>query len=219
MKKENIVLFKGTKDGIIVLLDNTVSFDIIKEQLEQKISDAKDFFGGIKSNIFLDGRELNDGEEKELVSIISNKMNVNVECIKKLNKEKRLKDKDSLIFENGFGEINTKFHKGTLRSGQKVIYDGSVVILGDVNPGSEITATGNIIVLGALKGIVHAGCQGGKAFVTALKMNPVQLRIGDIIGRAADKKDKKTEAIAELAYIDDNMIYIEPIDGKGLSNL
>ncbi|OGO82264.1 MAG: septum site-determining protein MinC [Clostridiales bacterium GWD2_32_19] len=219
MKKENSVLFKGTKDGIIVLLDNTVSFDIIKEQLEKKISDAKDFFGGVKSSIFLDGRELSNSEEKELIAIISSKINLNIEYIKKLNKEEKIKNNNLLNFENGFGEINTKFHKGTLRSGQKVVYDGSIVILGDVNPGSEVTATGNIIILGALKGIVHAGCKGDKAFVAALKMNPVQLRIGDIIGRAADKKDKKTEVVAELAYIDEDTIYIEPIDGKVLNNL
>ncbi|HBY19953.1 MAG: septum site-determining protein MinC [Clostridiales bacterium GWE2_32_10] len=219
MKMENSVLFKGSKEGIIVLLDKDVEFGIIKEQLEQKITDAKKFFGEVKSNILLDGRELTEDEEKQVVDIISNKINIDASYIKKINKKEKSQNKNLLNFENGFGEINTKFHKGTLRSGQKVTYNGSVVVLGDVNPGSEITATGNIIVLGALKGIVHAGCKGEKAYVAALKMNAVQLRIADIIGRAPDNSYKKAETNAELAYIHEDMIYIEPIDAKLLNNL
>ena len=62
----------------------------------------------------------------------------------------------------------TKFHRGSLRNGQKIEFDGSVVVVGDVNPGAEIKATGNIIVLGQLKGMAHAGCKGmTDAFVTA----------------------------------------------------
>ncbi len=217
--KDNSVLFKGVKDGIIILLDKEVEFHIIKEQLNKKILDAQKFFGGAKCSIFLDGRELSDEEEKELTNIITNKINLDVENIKRLEKVENGKEvQKEVIFENGFGENNTKFYKGTLRSGQKIEYNGSIVILGDVNPGSEVVATGNIIVLGTLKGIVHAGCGGKNAFVAALKMIPVQLRIADIIGRAPDKNDRKIET-AELAYIDDNTIYIEPIDAKLLVNL
>ena len=89
----------------------------------------------------------------------------------------------------------TKFHRGSLRNGQKIEFDGSVVVVGDVNPGAEIKATGNIIILGQLKGMAHAGCKGmTDAFVTAVYMAPVQLRIADIITRFPGRKQTRPEA-------------------------
>ncbi|MEX2355999.1 MAG: septum site-determining protein MinC [Thermaerobacterales bacterium] len=75
----------------------------------------------------------------------------------------------------------------TIRSGQRVAYQGSVVILGDVNPGAEIIATGDIVVVGALRGLAHAGARGHTgAVVAALDLRPVQLRIGSFLGRGPE---------------------------------
>jgi len=78
------------------------------------------------------------------------------------------------------GNVNdTKYFRGTLRSGQRVYHHGSIVIMGDTNPGSEIVADGHIIVMGTLKGMAHAGAKGNKnCFVSALVFLPTQLRIG-----------------------------------------
>lgn len=68
----------------------------------------------------------------------------------------------------------------TLRSGQKVIFAGNVVVMGDVNPGAEIEAEGDVVVLGTLRGLAHAGCSGkSDASVMALVMQPTQLRVGE----------------------------------------
>ena len=76
-------------------------------------------------------------------------------------------------------EGKTHFYRGTLRSGAKIESDGSVVVIGDVNPSSIIRARGNVIVLGRLNGTVYAGLNGDdKAFVTAIYFNPIQLTIG-----------------------------------------
>ena len=73
-----------------------------------------------------------------------------------------------------------KFYKGTLRSGQVLEAGSSIIILGDVNPGATVVSKGNVVVLGTLKGTIHAGAAGNEgAFVAALNMNPMQIRIAD----------------------------------------
>lgn len=104
----------------------------------------------------------------------------------------------------------TKFYRGTVRSGQLVNFDGNLVVVGDVNPGGEIIATGNVVIMGSLRGIVHAGANGNKeAIVVALNLQPTQLRIADVITRAPDEKDTGGQFTPELAYIKDDIVYIE----------
>ncbi len=77
-------------------------------------------------------------------------------------------------------EEPTLYLRRNLRSGQKVMFAGTVVLMGDVNPGAEIEAEGDIIVLGNLRGTIHAGCTGNsEATVVAIGMRPTQLRIND----------------------------------------
>lgn len=90
-------------------------------------------------------------------------------------------DQDYLFDEN------TILIQRTLRSGQSIRYNGNVVILGDVNPGAEVTAAGNVIVMGVLRGVVHAGAGGDEnAVVMAFKLQPTQLRIANHITRPPD---------------------------------
>ena len=105
------------------------------------------------------------------------------------------------------------FYKGNLRSGMSLEYDGTIVILGDVNPGAQVKATGNIIVLGALKGVAHAGSSGEpEAYVFALNMNPVQLRIGDLITRFPDGERSKSLKNPEYAYAEDGVVYVSAFE-------
>ena len=122
------------------------------------------------------------------------------------------KIKDIIEKEFSITEHTAKFHKGNLRNGMIMEYDGSLVILGDVNAGAEVKATGNILILGALKGIAHAGCNGNTdAFVFALSLIPVQLRIGNIITRFPDG-DSKVNRKPEYAYVEDGKIYVSPFE-------
>ena len=110
----------------------------------------------------------------------------------------------------GIEEGITKFYRGTVRSGQLISYDGNIVILGDVNPGAEVQASGNIIVLGWLRGTVHAGMYGNdKAFVASLNLQPVQLRIANIITRPPDEQKYESPSVPEIAFVKDDMIFIE----------
>lgn len=85
------------------------------------------------------------------------------------------------------GKLPTLYLKKTIRSGQSITTDGNLFIIGDVNPGAEIIAKGDITVWGILGGIAHAGSEGNsQARIRALKMNAIQLRIADIFARRPD---------------------------------
>ncbi len=98
----------------------------------------------------------------------------------------------------------------TVRSGQKVEHSGTIVIVGDVNAGSEVIAGGDVLVWGRLRGVVHAGAGGDdNAIVGALFLAPTQLRIGNLIARAPDEK-RSRQAPAEVARIRGGQIIVEP---------
>lgn len=101
----------------------------------------------------------------------------------------------------------------TLRSGQKIETEHSLVIFGDVNSGAEIIAGGDIIVIGTLRGVAHAGAYdetGGGRVIFALKLQPTQLRIGMVISQGASE----TQNVPELARVEDNLIVVEPYQSK-----
>ena len=97
----------------------------------------------------------------------------------------------------------TKFHKGSLRSGQKIEFEGSIVIIGDVNAGAEVIAGENIVVLGNLRGLAHAGAKGNKdAVIEASEIDAVQIRIADKI-KEIEKNENEIKQIRTSAYIND----------------
>lgn len=98
----------------------------------------------------------------------------------------------------------------TLRSGQSVQYPGHVVIIGDVNPGAEVIAEGDIVVWGHLRGIVHAGAAGDETrCICALAFSPTQLRIGSRIARAPDQRRARKKPGPERAYVSGDQIVVE----------
>ncbi|MEM7332339.1 MAG: septum site-determining protein MinC [Chloroflexota bacterium] len=106
--------------------------------------------------------------------------------------------------------------KETIRSGKSIYADGSIVIIGDVNPGAELIAGGDVIVWGRLRGLVHAGAKGDQAaIICALVLNPTQLRIADKIAIAPD--EKQTAVIPEQATITKGQIVAEPWQPKSIS--
>lgn len=112
-------------------------------------------------------------------------------------------------------KLPTLYIQRTLRSGQSLTADGNIVIIGDVNPGSEIKAVGDITVWGILGGIAHAGLEGNKyARIRALKMNAIQIRIADVFARRPDSANipyiQKTETyVPEEASVEGNHIIIQ----------
>ncbi len=101
------------------------------------------------------------------------------------------------------------FLKETLRSGRSVYHEGPIIIIGDVNPGAEIIAGGDVIVWGRLRGLVHAGAMGDEtSIICALELNPTQLRIADQIAIPPEETGQKP--VPEQAFIRSNQIVAEP---------
>jgi len=206
MNLENYVIFKGTKDGVTVLFQDDAPFDVLCEQLEKKVQEAGKFFDNVKTSLAFKGRTFSDEEEQQLLHIITDHTTMEITFLKTENNE--LSQLTNLMEKEMAPHNLTKFHKGSLRNGQRIDFDGSVVVIGDVNPGAEIKATGNIIILGQLKGMAHAGCQGmTDAFVSAVYMAPVQLRIGDIITRFPDE-NKRGPKSPEYAFVQEGQIFV-----------
>ena len=253
---KNIVMFKGKRDGISVILDAQATFEDLKTVLVDKVGEASRFFGDSSSAITFSGRVLSEKEEDELLEIIASHSNLVITFI--MNEHQRQavlsksdnvtstpsnntiqediqnKIKESLSSMVALGDISsfqsspdglvdpknsfditehtTKFQQGSLRSGQIIRYRGSVVVLGDVNPGAEILAEGNVIVLGSLKGLVHAGCMGNdKCFICALSLTPSQLRIADKITYMPAENKNAWGDSPKYAFISDGQIYIAPL--------
>ena len=101
-------------------------------------------------------------------------------------------------FDQEIATSETKFHRGSLRSGQKLETEGSIVIIGDVNSGAEVIASDNIVVLGNLRGLAHAGAKGNKkALIAAGLLDTVQIRISNIVKEI----DRDEEPLHKQAYV------------------
>jgi len=215
------VIIKSNKYGLIVILDEKLPFADIKQEVAKKFSASAKFFGNVQMAVCFQGRELSPEEEMELAETISG--NCQIQIVTILDKDRDMEARMQQELESreaGQGDLmnlkDGQFHKGTLRSGQVVEFETSVIVLGDVNPGARVVSKGNVVVLGTLKGNVFAGATGNEsAFVAALVMDPIQIRIGDVIARCADesiiRKKKKIDETPKIAHVEDGSIYIEPI--------
>lgn len=197
------VTFKGTVNGLTIVMKDIKSFDDILADIEKKIVSSGDFFKGASLKVKYCGKKLNNEQQIKILKLLLEKGGVVVNSFG----EETCSNHDLNTHKNDEG--NTRFYRCTVRSGQVVSYNGSIVIIGDVNPGGQVVASGNVIVTGSLRGIVHAGSYGNKdACVVAYKLQPMQLRIADVIARAPDSYDNDV-LNPEIAVVRDDRIYIE----------
>ena len=218
---EGSVVFKGSLNCLTIIMKEEVEFDEILSQMEEKILSAGKFFKGAKLMVKYRGKKLSFAQEEKVFHLLQSKSGAKITGIEMDTEEPpkvevepvpqpHAKIRMSNFYFKGLEEGITKFYRGTVRSGQLINFDGNLVVIGDVNPGAEIVATGNVVVMGALRGIVHAGANGNKqAIVVALNLQPTQLRIADVITRSPDEKDNGGQFVPELAYIKDDIVYIE----------
>lgn len=209
----NSVIIKGTKSGIIVILDGDIPFEELKEHIAHKFSESRKFLGKAEMAISFEGRELTTEEEKEILQIISEHSDLRITCI--VSNDEKQEERFKLALNQKLLELSActgQFYKGNLRSGQALEVETSIIIIGDVNPGAKVVSKGNVVILGSLKGNVFAGaCGNENSFVVALDMQPMQIRIADIIGRSPDKPMKDAVKETKIAFIDEGNIYIEPL--------
>ena len=183
-----------TDEVLIKIYDNATQREIILE-LTKKLKELKKMYQSEKTPIRVTGKILTNKEIEEIEKAIKSKIDVKVSFDTPktlgLHSIKRSYKKD-------VGTSETTFHKGSLRSGQKIEVEGSIVIIGDVNAGAEVIAADNIAIIGTLRGLAHAGAKGNKeAIITASTLDAVQLRISNIV----KELDMNEEFVYDNAYI------------------
>lgn len=192
------------KEEITIKISEKAKEEEIIECLEEKIPELKKLYQDEKTPIFVTGKVLKEKEMKTVQAKIQKEIDVKVEFDSPkalgLHEIKR-------AFSEEIESSETKFFRGSLRSGKKIEYEGSIVVLGDVNSGAEVIAGENIVIVGTLRGMAHAGAKGNrKAMISAVSIETPQLRIADIIKEVEKEKEEEKKT---YAYIKENQVIIE----------
>ena len=198
------ITIKGTKDGLLFYLDDSRPFTEILAELKAKLENnhATKIWDGPEMDVLihLGDRQITKTEEIALREMFATRKNLVVKSFETNGKP--------YLLEN---EAGIQLRVGTVRSGQVFSFEGDVLFAGDVNPGGVIQATGDIFVLGALRGLAHAGANGDqRAIIAASVLKPTQLRIADVISRPPDRWDE-SEVGMRFAYVVENQIAVEKI--------
>ncbi len=202
---KNCVSINLRKDKIVVkIVEDAEQKDII-QSLKKKLPDLKKMYQDEKTPINVVGKVLKNKEIDEIQELIQKNIDVeiNFDMPKTLGLSSIMR-----TFNQEVAISETKFHRGSLRSGQKLETEGSIVILGDVNSGAEVIASDNIVVLGTLRGLAHAGAKGNKkAIIAAGILDAVQVRISNIVKEI----NRDEEILHKQAYVSivDEKIVIE----------
>ncbi|MED4779145.1 septum site-determining protein MinC [Brevibacillus choshinensis] len=198
------VTIKGTKEGLVFFMDDTCSFDELLADVREKIEHShQQILSGplIRVSIKLGKRYCSPEQQEQLTQIIRQKGNLVIHTV----------EADVITREEAFAErLKTHFSVivNTVRSGQVLEYDGDLLLLGDVNPGGTVRSTGNIYVLGHLRGYVHAGIAGdSQVIIAAAVMSPTQLRIADVISKPGEEWTNHSGG-TEFAYLDNDTMLV-----------
>lgn len=214
---KEVVLIKSYPNGISLMLSEDCSFDMILEEVAFKFAQSRAFFGSAKMALSIEGRVLTNAEELLLLNTINENSDVYIMCIvgkdDKTNKQftRAIAELDKRISS---GENDGQFYRGTLKNNQILETEKSIVVLGDVCPGSSIISSRDIIILGGLYGEAYAGGNGGENhYVAALEMAPEKLKIGDFKYKRNTKTKwgLKPKVQPKIAYVKNNRLVMEPL--------
>ena len=193
------------KDVVLIKIDDESPHRKILSELNKKVKELKKMYQEEKTPIRVTGKVLTNKELEEVKKIIKKEIDVevNFDTPTTLGLHSITRS-----YKRDVGKSETTFHRGSLRSGQKIEVEGSIVVIGDVNSGAEVIAADNIAVIGNLRGLAHAGAKGNKdAVIAASSLDVVQIRISNIVREI----DREEESIVDHAfvYVDEDKIVIE----------
>lgn len=194
------------KDVIVMKISDKASEEDTLKSLKKKLPELKKLYQKEKTPIFVTGKILRNKELREIQELIQKTIDVEVEFDTPkalgLHGIKRTYNQDVGISE-------AKIHRGSLRSGQRLEFEGTLIILGDVNDGAEAIAGENVIVVGTLRGLAHAGAKGNKqAIIAANKIESPQIRISNII-KEMERNDDDYNVALTYASVEDDRIIVE----------
>ena len=219
---KDAVVIKSYPNGINLILNKDSSLEEILSELTIKFSESRTFFGNAKAALSMEGKELTDAEQLKIVDTIKKNSDLHILCIvgrddaTGQNFMKALERMDRHLPQDN---SNGRFYKGSLKDKQMIECEESIVILGDVYPGSSVISSGDIIVLGGLYGEAYAGLgEENKHFVAALEMAPEKLKIGDFKYTVKSAKwGIKPKIQPQVAYVKKDKVILEPLTKELLS--
>lgn len=222
------IAIKGTRSGLLLTLEPETPFTELLNALADRLAEAPTFFRGASLTVDTSRRSLRTTERIQLEKLLEHyQMSVASLENERATEPRRVAKTITLPLEdtppqNIPSEMSpvqsitrdmrasddTLFLRRTVRSGQAIHHHSNVVVLGDVNPGAEIVAGGDIIVWGVLRGMVHAGYpENDNAVVCSLSLSPVQLRIAHLLSRPPEGVDVQPRP--EVAAIRHGQIVVE----------
>lgn len=229
IKKENTfqmrdnITIKKFPNGITLHLNPELPLEELLEELAAKFNASRQFFRDARMALAIEGPELSEEQERLIVNTIHENSDVKIICIVGKNEDtnkhfvKAIQRVDMQHTDN-YGH----FYRGTLKNNQRIEMDSSIVILGDVYPGSCVVSTKDIIILGGLYGEAHAGV-GDEAghYIVALEMSPEKIKIGDFRYKPKEKSrwGIKPKVQPKIAYVKEKHIIMEPITKELLEDL
>ncbi|MGI2326473.1 septum site-determining protein MinC [Planococcus sp. YIM B11945] len=195
---KNLVYIRGTKQGLVLQLDDQCSYTDLLAELQAKVSDPA-LDGSAEVQVNLGYRYCTEAQFKELVSVIQSNSHLRVSMMRS----------DVITIEEcnrRIQERQSETYVGIVRSGQVVKAEGDLVVVGDVNPNAKVVAGGNIYVLGRLKGQAHAGANGNReAVIAASWLEATHIKIDDVLETMTDELTVLSEQPEmECAYLHTN---------------
>ena len=213
----NGIGFSCRRKQITIRVREYVGFKDVVLNLKKRMPEIRLMYKNTEPSIIsVIGRDFKKKEEQVLKKLIGKFFVADVEFVGNENLGLYGIRK---AFKREIATSETTFYRHSLRSGQRVEFNGSIVVLGDVNSGAEVIAGENIIVLGTLRGLAHAGAKGNKeAIISAGSIEVSQIRISNVV-RECEKDEFGSSIISTNAYLDENnKIVIEWKIGDTLKN-
>jgi septum site-determining protein MinC len=216
------IQIKGTRKGLSITMGQGRWDGLVKE-LDRRLTQSEAFFRGSEVTVSTGGRDLSLAELQSIARALSvhsielgmlqTSSRIAAEAAQALGVRLGLPEVASLPTELPVPTEDWSegtLVRRTLRSGQSIRQPGHVVIVGDVNPGAEVVAGGDVVVWGKLRGMVFAGAMGNEqAIVCALELKPSLLRIGSHVATSPEDKDHRA-ASPEVASVQDGQIVAKP---------
>ncbi|HEX5563740.1 MAG TPA: septum site-determining protein MinC [Sporosarcina sp.] len=198
MTKQHYVTIKGTKDGLVLRLDDKCAYSDMIAELRNKVSENS-LEGLAEVKVHTGNRFCNEEELKEIMNVVHESPHLRVSKIQ--SEVISIEECNRRVLEN-----QSETYIGIVRSGQVVKADGDLVVIGDVNPNGRVVAAGSIYILGRLKGIAHAGATGNEeAVIAASWLEATHLMIADKLETMTDELTILSEQPEmECAYIHQN---------------
>ena len=220
---KDAVVIKSYQNGILIQMNPECTFDEILSEITTKFTEGRNFFGKAKMALSMDGKILNDAEQLKIIEAIKDSSDIQIICVvgqDTATEQLFIKALDQV--DRHFSKEDTagQFYKGTLKDNQVIETESSIVILGDVYPGSAVISAHNIIVLGGLYGEAYAGGNGDDShYVVALEMAPERLKIGDFKYKSSKpaKWSIKQKIAPQIAFVKNDKVVLESLTKELLS--